>query len=119
VSPLSVCIIPLVMVVAPLTPVSDAVQVLAALAAVNGAPLATSMSEMVALAVAVPVGPVVPWVLTWIWPEVNNDAVPPATSTFADGAEALIVGAPTDGRVTTGAGPAVSTPWLNKLALDE
>ena len=91
-------------VVLPLTPVSVAVQVLLMEAAVKTSCLDVLTFDTVAVLVTDPVGPVVPWVLTVIGPELKRIAGP--TWTSAEGTLAVIGKAePAGGSVTTGAGP--------------
>jgi len=102
-SPSSVRSVPPVIVVEPVTPASEAVQVLATLAAVNtSAPLVLVVAMLVEL-VTDPPAPVVPWVLTVIAPEVKKmpgpyRASPVATEPVMGAAE------PVGGSVTAGAG---------------
>ena len=95
--------VPPVIVVEPLTPASDAVQLLARLDAVNASlPDALTFAILVEL-VADPLGPVVPWVLTSIGPELKRVAGP--VDALPDGAVAVIgPSEPPEGGVTIGVG---------------
>jgi hypothetical protein len=109
-APLSVRRLPLVMVVAPLTPDSDAMQLLATVSAVRISPPVSGCEAALFTFVAVdelltePEGPRVPDVFTVIWSDVKRVA----TSATANPVEAMAVcglfeafGA----SVTTGVGP--------------
>ena len=95
--------VPPLIVVEPLVPDSDAVQVLDTLVAVNTSWPDVLTGPTVAVLVTEPVGPVVPWVLTVNGPVVNRKAGPrcarhwsaPAVTGVAD---------PPRGRVTAGSG---------------
>jgi hypothetical protein len=103
-SPLSVWSVPLVIVVEPLTPVSDAVQVLARLLAVRFSCVDALTFAMFAELVTEPVGPSVPEVLTLIAPEEKMVAGP--ESARAEGALAVCgLFDPLDASVTDGVGP--------------
>jgi hypothetical protein len=67
---------PFTTVVEPLTPVSDAAQVLAIDSAVKTSEWEVLTVWMVAVVVTDPLGPVVPWVLTVIGPELKIVAGP-------------------------------------------
>ncbi|MEO7518524.1 MAG: hypothetical protein ABIY58_07180 [Acidimicrobiales bacterium] len=117
-SPLSVWSVPPVIVTEPVAPASEAVHVLDALVAVNTSWAEVLMLVMLVELVTDPVGPVVPWVLTVIGPELKKRAGP---------AEALPVAAvavrgtadPPAGSVTVGVGPTGGWAIPNRLALRE
>jgi hypothetical protein len=111
-SPLSVWSVPLVIVVEPLTPVSDAVQVLARLLAVRFSCVDALTFAMFAELVTDPVGPSVPDVLTPIAPEEKIVAGP--ESARADAALAFWgLFDPLDASVADGVGPVGVQPRPN------
>jgi hypothetical protein len=106
-SPLSVSSVPPVIVVEPLTPDAEAVQVLWSWLAVNTSFLEVLTLLIVAVLVTEPLGPMVPCVLTSIWPLVKIVAMPPGPAcTLPDAAVALCGLFEASGAsVTTGVGP--------------
>ena len=103
-SPLSICSFPPLIVVVPLAPASDAVQVLVATLAVKTSSPDVLMSPICDELETDAPGPVAPWVLTWSRPELKKVAGPCLTS--PDGALALWGLFDASGaRVTVGVGP--------------
>jgi len=104
VAPWEVTTVPPTTVVNPVTPLSDAVQVLSREVAVNTSCWDVLMGARLAVLVTDPVGPVVPWVLTVVGPAVKSLAGP--MTTFDVGDVAVIGTAePPGGRLTMGVGP--------------
>jgi len=101
-SPSSSWSVPFVMVVVPLTPDSEAVQLLATLVEENTSAPEVFVPAMLLDVVTDPVAPVVPWVLSVIGPEVKKMPGPYRASPV--GAEAVTGTAePVGGSITVGA----------------
>jgi hypothetical protein len=114
--PSEVCRTPLLIVVEPLTPASDAVQVLDAEVAVKTSWPERLMFWMVAVLVTDPPAPSVPWVFTWMAPLLQMMAGPYWTMASATLAICGLLDA-SGASVTIGAGPRTPGGPPNRLTL--